>query len=59
MAVYAYVCEDGHRFEDIKPMARKDEETPCDVCGKPSRRVPTQAGPPGGGDTPKFYPGRF
>lgn len=59
MAIYSFRCEDGHTFDEIRPVAERDDVTPCEVCGKTAKRVVTQMGRPTGGDTPKFFPGRW
>ncbi len=38
MPTYEYLCEKGHTFEALQPIA-DDPLTECEVCGRPVRRV--------------------
>jgi hypothetical protein len=42
----------------MHPIAKAPGEVLCPECGAVMKRVPTLPGPPRGGDTPRFYPGR-
>ena len=39
MPLYDFSCPHcGHRFEEFKRLAERDEPEPCPSCGKPARR---------------------
>ncbi len=38
MPIYEYLCDKGHTFEALQPIA-DDALTECEVCGRPVRRV--------------------
>lgn len=40
MPYYEYRCTCGHLTTLRRPVARRDELTPCAACGKPAQRDP-------------------
>jgi putative FmdB family regulatory protein len=59
MPFFDYLCSAcGHTDEMMHPIAKAPGEVLCPKCGAVMKRVPTLPGPPRGGDTPRFYPGR-
>ncbi|MFM0073905.1 zinc ribbon domain-containing protein [Paraburkholderia sediminicola] len=43
MPIYEYACDACGTFDSIRPIARRDERTPCPECGLLSPRVASGA----------------
>ncbi|MCX4176232.1 MULTISPECIES: FmdB family zinc ribbon protein [Paraburkholderia] len=39
MPIYEYACDACGTFDSIRPVARRDERTPCPDCGLLSPRI--------------------
>ena len=39
MPLYEYVCENGHKLEQIRSIFDNEEPTQCPECSKPLRQV--------------------
>ena len=68
MPFYTFRCTNGHTFDDMQSVNAENPTCPIEVgsigeatdtvCGRTTVKVPSVPGPPKGGDTRKFYPGR-
>ncbi|MCX4148930.1 zinc ribbon domain-containing protein [Paraburkholderia madseniana] len=43
MPIYEYACDACGTFDSIRPVARRDERTPCPDCGLLSPRIASGA----------------
>jgi len=69
MPFYTFRCTNGHTFDDMQSVNAEnptcpivieptDVNGPIEFCGRSTVKVPSVPGPPKGGDTRKFFPGR-
>ena len=44
MPVYVYECEKGHRTEEEHPIVEQPDETKCQQCRRPAKKIISASG---------------